>query len=728
MRSQRRVASAVLILIPIAILFAARPLAAGFGLRGSYYAGTGWQGEAFTRVDRAITTRSLTPLPRSLSGRPFSVRWNGFLHVDRPGRYVFQLVSDDGAWLEIDGRLVIDNGGDHGPVLQEQTIELTPGLHAVDVRFFQNLGGWRLDLLWAAEGQRPEPLDSPSLLHAPMRGRAYAAARLLHASLPYVPFFWLTAAFLLAIDLLVPLLRRLRVADALGDRALVGLLLLSVAVNVVGIWWGVNRRWAPDEILPSEVLEAIDLRFANGWHGPYPPFHYYILGLLYAPFLVAEWIVGGRIPVPFHLLNRGVSLVMAAGILALCHVTARTLNGRGAGLAAAALTALLLPFVYYAKTSNLDIPYLFWFSWSMLFYARIVVAGEAGAYAGFAIAAAIATATKDQAYGFFVGPFIHAAALRYVRLGWRSPGARWLALRDLVVPRAVLLGLVTFALAHNLPLNWTGFERHLDVLTVNAGDKYRMFPATLEGQLDSLWAALAQVRFAFGWPAFLLVIAALLGTTRHAEGRTRLWLLLPAVSYYCLFIVPVAIVFDRFMLGICILLAIVAGCAVADWTRSGGRARIAAVVCVGAACAYSAARAVSLDAMMLADSRYFVERWIATRVPPDAAFLSAGPRAFLPRVQWSTRIDPETADPADASPGEYVIVNATYARRFPASSSEGTFYERLRNREEFSLELQHRSSRRWFPLSRDPVFVEVEESQFTNLDKINPLIEVYRRK
>ena len=54
-------------------------------------------------------------------------------------------------------------------------------------------------------------------------------------------------------------------------------------------------------------------------------------------------------------------------------------------------------------------------------------------------------------------------------------------------------------------------------------------------------------------------------------------------------------------------------------------------------------------------------------------------------------------------------------------------YDRVRNGDTYSLVLQHRTSQIWPPLSMDPVFTGVAEDWFTNLDKVNPLIEVYRR-
>jgi 4-amino-4-deoxy-L-arabinose transferase-like glycosyltransferase len=61
-----------------------------------------------------------------------------------------------------------------------------------------------------------------------------------------------------------------------------------------------------------------------------------------------------------------------------------------------------VPFPYYAKTANLDVPYLFWFALSVLFFLRALRRGRAADFGFFALAAAAAVATKDQAFALYV--------------------------------------------------------------------------------------------------------------------------------------------------------------------------------------------------------------------------------------------------------------------------------------------------------------------------------------
>ena len=67
----------------------------------------------------------------------FAIRFRGELAIDTPGLYHFGLYSDDGAKLYIDGTLVVDNDGIHGPKGEKGIITLTAGTHPVEIQYFQ---------------------------------------------------------------------------------------------------------------------------------------------------------------------------------------------------------------------------------------------------------------------------------------------------------------------------------------------------------------------------------------------------------------------------------------------------------------------------------------------------------------------------------------------------------------------------------------------------------------
>ena len=67
----------------------------------------------------------------------FAIHFRGKLAVDTPGTYMFELLSDDGAKLYINGKLVVDNDGIHGPRSRQSYVALTAGFHLVEIHYFQ---------------------------------------------------------------------------------------------------------------------------------------------------------------------------------------------------------------------------------------------------------------------------------------------------------------------------------------------------------------------------------------------------------------------------------------------------------------------------------------------------------------------------------------------------------------------------------------------------------------
>ena len=122
---------------------------------------------------------------------------------------------------------------------------------------------------------------------------------------------------------------------------------------------------------------------------------------------------------------------MGMGIVALTYAMARENFGHRAAVFAAAILTVAMPLTYYAKIVNLDVPYVFWLSVSLLFYLRMYRTGRARDFYLFALAGVAAICTKDQAYGFFVLPaavmIVRSIVYRSRRSGRRAcrASARW---------------------------------------------------------------------------------------------------------------------------------------------------------------------------------------------------------------------------------------------------------------------------------------------------------------
>lgn len=149
--------------VPVGILIAqepASPDSAAFGttvvlpggLRGAVYLiprnTTVLPDFESNTVQRAgeIWTDTLNVSPRHWrSGFPgltarsewFAIDYTGRFWIDKPGRYLFALLSDDGSRLFLDGTPAIDNDCQHPPDLRITAVQLEGGIHRMRVSYFQ---------------------------------------------------------------------------------------------------------------------------------------------------------------------------------------------------------------------------------------------------------------------------------------------------------------------------------------------------------------------------------------------------------------------------------------------------------------------------------------------------------------------------------------------------------------------------------------------------------------
>lgn len=88
----------------------------------------------------------------------FGIRYEGNFKAATGGTYAFELTSDDGAVLYVDGRKVVDNDGVHGPKTAKGALSLSAGSHALRLDYFQAARGKvALELSMSVNG-RTQPL------------------------------------------------------------------------------------------------------------------------------------------------------------------------------------------------------------------------------------------------------------------------------------------------------------------------------------------------------------------------------------------------------------------------------------------------------------------------------------------------------------------------------------------------------------------------------------------
>ena len=238
-------------------------------------------------------------------------------------------------------------------------------------------------------------------------------------------------------------------------RGLRWVLLLAAVLHGVGLSWGLpsSDAWDNDGIAPRDILPGLAATFTPGDHYTYPPLQLAILAVLTLPVTVLAAVRAGSSHVPvvigeilkppymttFTITARIVTFLMSLGIiLAIAAIAAETApRERRARVStfAALFATVNWSFSYYAHTSNLDVPYLFWAWLAVLALVRAIVRHEPRRLRAFAVLAALAVATKDQAYAMF----LLGAPAAFVAWAALVPAAR-ADLRRLL--REALIGLL----------------------------------------------------------------------------------------------------------------------------------------------------------------------------------------------------------------------------------------------------------------------------------------------
>ncbi len=134
-----------------------------WGIKGEYYKNSQWEGQAtIVKTDKMPYLKGESGL-HLLSTNTYSVRWTGWIVIENEGVYQFATNSDDGSFLEIGERRIVDNGGAHGKTRSSGEIYLKKGSYPITILYFQ-IGGYSiLETLWTPPGKTEERI-SPDIL------------------------------------------------------------------------------------------------------------------------------------------------------------------------------------------------------------------------------------------------------------------------------------------------------------------------------------------------------------------------------------------------------------------------------------------------------------------------------------------------------------------------------------------------------------------------------------
>jgi hypothetical protein len=703
-----------------------RALLSTSGLDSSTWSGVGFAGSPILHSrDTELRTRTLQQKATRAAG-PFSTEWRGYLFVPLTAQYRVVIIADDRASIDIDRQRVSGTLGNHGSA----NLQLSRGLHKIQVRYEDEGGRQMMEVLWARGTGVPASFQPLYLIPDIRPFEEIRVRRMLSWAMPAVACFWSAVFLFVGAVLIRHIVHRLSHGS---DRSFLPAVLMVASVTLVcGLWWGLPDfyGWAPDELGPGEVNDVLARHFMGGWATIYPPLHYAVLSLATAPFhalatiglLELEQL---HVNTAVFVVQRLVSVVMALGILGLVFAIGSTINPR-AGAFASAIVAVALPFTYYGKTANVDVPYIFWLTMSFAFYVRMHRAEGAGNFLLFVLTGVAAIGTKDQAYGFYILPaiLIVVSSLRHARSQAATRPAGTPSPRVLAAMIAsAAAGLIV---VENVPFNFSGFVEHLRIITGPGSQYFRMYERSWNGQARMLRDALWQLGGAMSWPIFLLAVVGA-GTAWRARVATARLLLLPLLSYYVTFLAIVGYHYDRFFIGPIIILAVPLGWWLDRQLTPGQPAVAIKVAVVSCMFAYALLRVAALDALMLFDSRYTIEQWLLQHTAPDSRLAAAG--HYLPRggtLFW-TPVAQDSNALASLHP-DFLIVNPAYTRRWDPSSAPGEFYQALSSgKTPYRLVFRYRSYLWWSPLQFERRFSDSFDDPFSNLSKINPVMEIYGR-
>jgi hypothetical protein len=696
-------------------------LASPIGLTVSAIPRNGLPGDApvLQEVDVHPSTQSVRRIAERL-GDPHRLRWDGFLWAESGGPYELGVWTAGPVRLWVDSDLLVRRDRQPDPSWEVAGVRLSPGEHLVTLDLEAADETAVIELGWRKPGGTFGLMPAAALSPRGQSAARWAARSSILWLVTLLSALWLLLLCLAGARALSAVIEP---APGLGDRRLAGVVIGLAVLFAVGLWWGLpGTSWALDELAARDVRDGWAVRFSNGWFGLYPPFHFILLAVSVAPTLAAEGlgVISRQDPLPWLLVLqfRVVSLAMAVGAVYLIgRLGGRLLGPRYAWLSALA-AGVVLPFAFYAKTANLEMPYVFWFALSLVLLDQAYRRGRTRDVVGAAVAAALAVATKDQAYGLYVLPAVHFA-WSHLRAGRRARLLLWVA----------AAGLFTFAAAHNLPFNAVGFSRHVAELLGPASAGYRTYPATLAGQVALTGATMRTLLWMLGWTGLAAVIVGAIGGRRAAGSRLPGWIWLPAVSYYVTFVAVVGYVYDRFLLPVCLVFALMVALGIGRLLDGWPSRRLGRLLGT-ALLAMLVWRAVSLDVLLLRDGRYTVEAWLEARVDPgDEVGIVQSP-VYLPRLEPFGPVELTPAVSAsDRKQPRWIVVNVEHFNRLATDSPARQWLRWLEAGDGPYREVfRYKSTLRATAFSWTERFTDRVEDPVTNVDKANPEIVVFERR
>jgi hypothetical protein len=453
--------------------------------------------------------------------------------------------------------------------------------------------------------------------------------------------------------------------EFLADRALIACGLISLFVLATAAGWGIPqatsevtvRGWEVDAVSGLGVLaELSNLASAAraDWYVAYPLFHYLVLAVAYVPYIAFQILTGnlnhpgGEYPYGFsdpvrslavlNAIGHAVTVLMGAVTVMAAFVLARRLFGNRAAVLAAALALCSAPFMFYARTGNLDVPAL---CWTMLCFVALERCWSDGLTVPRAVAcgafAAFAVATKDQSYGLLLVPLV-ALLVRALR----APGAATTTERIRLPLVLVGSGVIAFLLANGIVLRPDRFVRHLQYIT-NFRETFTnvrfqtgltvMRGSGVSGRALLLGDMLRATGTAVGWPVVVMGLAGFVVLWRSVSSIR--WMAAALAGYFLLVLVPIQHMQYRYALAPAVLLALCAAALAVRLTSRPVAQGVLAIVLLAPAIAGAA----EITHAMLTDARGPASEWLSRHATPGDTLGYFGRPHQLPYIPAGVRVE-----------------------------------------------------------------------------------------
>jgi hypothetical protein len=463
-------------------------------------------------------------------------------------------------------------------------------------------------------------------------------------------------------------------------------ILFAIAIlRGIEIWWGLpaSDGWDTDGVAPRDFLPGLAQSFTPGQFYTYPPVHLAILAVLTLPITIVAVIrapstsitaiVHEIIKVPYMtamaMTARIVSLVMSLLVVVFVARIAEEIRAHVSGLerddprvkltgyVTAAFVGVNVSLAYYAHVSNLDVPYMFWGSWSLLYVTRALTRSEPRLFRRAFLFAVLAIGTKDQAYALFLVSYPIALGVWLVA---QPQQEKKKALRELGIAFVMAVGL--FLIVDCVIVNPSGFRARVGFLTGSASQDYATYTNDWNGRGQILADAWHGFRWHYPFLLAPVVFVGIVRAIRLARGSltkhvVALLPLLAAVSFMIAFNFTARRTDPRFLLPQSVMLGVYGGLGIewlitpaTRWVRLLGQA----FVSIGMAKAMWVC--ISLDANMFFDPRYDAERWLAAHVKPGDVIETYGLNVYMPRPAklgegvHVTRVGPEPPEKRNPMP------------------------------------------------------------------------------